>query len=326
MFNRKPTVMRTRRYSKLIRFAIIAAVIVLASCLIAYGWQKYEEEKYPDGTDANYSLPNAFLNFAQLVTDFFSQDRKENEDLSSLGSDEGESREDNTVTEIIVGGNDSGPSEESEPDSEAEPVIKGGIVPETDAAAESSLSTSVFVGDYFVYYADYIGYCDYALPVYATGYDLNSLLSKKVMRLEGEEVTLTDYIASIKGARAVYIMLSAESISWMDYPTFVKKYTTLLDGIISVQPDADIYIQSILPINTEEASKRGYSVTNEKINQINEYFASIAEEKEVWYLDAASAFKDGSGELPDEMTTNGIRLSDEAYAAWYEYILKHKAH
>lgn len=318
--------MRTRKYTKLVRFAVIAAAIVLVSCLFAYGWQKYEEEKYPDGTNANYSLPNAFLNFAQLVTDFFSQDRKENGDLASLNSDEEESSGNDTVTEIIVGGNAGDQSEEGEPEAEAEPVIKGGVVPETEAAAESSFSTSVFVGDYFVYYADYMGCCDYALPVYATGYDLNSLLSKKVMRLEGEEVTLTDYIASIKGAKAVYIMLSAESISWMDYPTFVKKYTAFLDGIISVQPDADIYIQSILPINTAEASKRGYSVTNEKIDQINEYLASISAEKEVWYLDAASAFKDDSSELLEEMTTNGIRLSDEAYNVWYEYLLKHKAH
>ena len=146
------------------------------------------------------------------------------------------------------------------------------------------------------------------------------------MRFEGEEVTLTDYVASVKGAQAFYIMLSAESISWMDYPTFVKKYTALLDEIIAAQPDADIYIQSILPINQAEASKRSYSVTNEKIDQINSYLASIAEEKEVWYLDLASVFKDKNGELPEEMTTNGIRLTDEAYALWYEYILTHTAH
>lgn len=317
--------MRTRKYGKLFRFAVAAAIIVIASGLIAYGWQKYEEGKHPDGAES-YSLPNAFLDFAQLVTDFFNQDKAESEDLASQDSVDGEKKEEDKVTEITVGGDKYGTSEEMSSEEESEPEVKGGLVPETTAEDESFLDTAVFVGDYFIYYADYIGYCEHALPVYSTGYDLNSLLSKKVMRLEGEEVTLTDYVASVKGAQAFYIMLSAESISWMDYPTFVKKYTALLDEIIAAQPDADIYIQSILPINQAEASKRSYSVTNEKIDQINSYLASIAEEEEVWYLDLASVFKDKNGELPEEMTTNGIRLTDEAYALWYEYILTHTAH
>lgn len=317
--------MRTRKYGKLFRFAVAAAIIVIASGLIAYGWQKYEEEKHPDGAES-YSLPNAFLDFAQLVTDFFTQDKAQNDDLASQNSVDGEKREEDKVTEITVGGDKYGTSEETVSEDESEPEIKGGLVSETKAEDESFLSSAVFVGDYFVYYADYIGYCEYALPVYSTGYDLNALLSKKVVRLEGESVTLTDYVASVNGAKAFYIMLSAESISWMDYPTFVKKYTALLDEIIAAQPNADIYIQSILPINQAETSKRGYSVTNEKIDQINAYLASIAEEKEVWYLDLASEFKDKNGELPVEMTTNGIRLNDEAYALWYEYILTHKAH
>ncbi len=317
--------MRTRKYGKLFRFAVAAAVIISASCLIAYGWQKYEEEKHPEGTEENYSLPNAFLEFAQLITDFFSQDRVENDDLTSLNSSAGEEQED-PVTEITVGGESYEASSENEREDEEEPRVKGGIVEETEAVSESSFQNSVFVGDYFVYYADYMKYCEYATPVYATGYDLNTLLSKKVMRLENEEVSFIDYIASLDGVKAVYIMLSAESISWMDYPTFVKKYTVLIDGITEAQPEADIYIQSILPINSSEAEKKGYSVTNGKIDQINSYLVSLAEERELWYLDVAEEFKDESGELPSEMTTNGIRLTDEAYSTWYSYILAHKAH
>ena len=46
-----------------------------------------------------------------------------------------------------------------------------------------------------------------------------------------------------------------------------------------VYPEAHIYVQPIFPINEEKAAKRGYSVTNEKIRQINEYIFSFAEEK-----------------------------------------------
>ncbi len=324
LFSRKVAVMRTRKYGKLFRFVITFAIIITASFLISYGWQRYEEEKYPEGTEENYSLPNAFLDFAQLVTDFFSKDSAKNDNIASTNSGEKNNSE---VTEIIGGTDNPDPKIEDENSGDDEPLAaKGGIVEETKAANESSFSSSVFVGDYFVYYADYMKYCEYAEPVYATEYDLNTLLSKKIIRNENEEVMLIDYIASIENVKAIYIMLSAESISWMDYPTFVKKYITLIDEIIAVQPDACIYIQSILPINSEETEKRGYSVTNEKIDQINSYLASISEEKKIWYLNVAEEFKDENGELPYEMTTNGIRLTDEAYAIWYDYILTHKAH
>jgi lysophospholipase L1-like esterase len=112
----------------------------------------------------------------------------------------------------------------------------------------------------------------------------------------------------------------------MDVPTFVKKYIAFVDEIISGFPEAHIYVQPVLPINEEKAAKRGYTVTNERINQINEYILSLAEERSLWVLDMAESFKDKEGKLPEEYTTNGIRFEKDTYEIWSEYILTHKAH
>ena len=73
-------------------------------------------------------------------------------------------------------------------------------------------------------------------------------------------------------------------------------------------PDADIYIQPLLPINEKQAQKRSYSVTNEKIDEINSYLLGIAEKREIWYLDMTDEFKLGDGAFTDEAAGNGIRL------------------
>lgn len=321
MFKKKNAVVRTRKYGKLVRFSIIIAVVAVIAGLAAYGWQQHEDRKYPEGTEKDYSLPNAFIEFAGLINDFFAQMQEdEPEDIFVPKNDEDD--EDNI---IVVGGDPENPIN-SEPEEEIEPEIRGGIVQKGENAALYDFRTSLFVGDYFVAQAESLGYFDYGRFAHTTGLDMNTLLTKKVMKTETENMTLSDYVGTFENVEAVYVLISAESISWMDCPTFVKKYTAFIDEIIASQPEAHIYIQPILPINEEKAKKRGYSVTNEKINDINEYLYAMAEERSVWILDMAGEFSGKDGELPAEYTTNGIRFEKDTYLLWSDYIISHKAH
>ena len=324
MLKRKRAVVRTKKYGKLIRISVIIAAIAVAAGLIAYGWQQYEDEKYPEGTEMDYSLPNAFLNFARLINDFMTQNANGEEPSETVVP---ESKDDGKDKIIIVGSNEQEVTDEDPEETEPEePEIRGGIVPETQSAGFYSFKDSLFVGDYFLSQLHSLGYFDNSKFAYTTDLDMNTMLTKKVIKLEENYVTLADYAKSFEGVKAVYIVISAESISWMDVPTFVKKYTAFVDEIVSAFPEAHIYVQPIIPINEEKASKRGYTVTNERINQINEYILSVAEERSLWVLDMADNFKDKDGKLPEEYTTNGIRFEKDTYKIWSDYILTHKAH
>ncbi len=322
MFGKKNAVVRTKKYGKLIRFSLIAVAIAVAAGLVAYGWQQYEEKKYPEGTEKDYSLPNAFIEFAGLITEFMTQDEEEEEQPANPDEHEKEDEEDNI---IIVGGDEENP-DIIEPEEIQEPEIRGGIVPESENEGYYSFRTSLFVGDYFVSQAHTLGYFDSTKYAYVTGLDMNTMLTKKVLKVEDDYLTLTDYVKTFEEIEAVYIMISAESVSWMDCPTFVKKYTAFVDEIIKAHPEAHIYIQPILPINEEKAKKRSYSVTNKKISEINEYLFAMAEERSIWILDMNSDFADDKGELPADYTTNGIRFEKDTYEIWKDYIVTHKAH
>lgn len=323
MFKKKNAVVRTKKYGKLIRLSVFLAAIAISAGLIAYGWQQYEEERYPEGTEKDYSLPNAFIDFARLINDFINQNAEE--ELSE--EPDIKEKEDEKDNIIIVGSSDEESSlEESSEGEPEEPEIRGGIVPEGKNEGYYSFKNSLFVGDYFLSQIHNLGYFEHSKFAYATGLDMNTLLTKKALKLNEEYVTLSDFAGSYEDIDAVYIIISAESISWMDCPTFVKKYTAFADQIVSKFPEAHIYVQPIIPINEVKAEKRGYSVTNEKINEINEYILALAEERSFWILDVAKEFKNDDGILPEEKTTNGIRFEKEAYKTWTDFILTHKAH
>lgn len=325
MFKRKTVVLRSKKYGKVIKIAIIVVAVIASSCLIAYGWQKYDEKKYPNGAEKDYKLPNAFIDFFQMASDFVNR-KNVNNDMSEDSSEQSsllseESRED---THMIVGGNSSESSSSAEETQQEEPEIKGGIVPEGEAASEYAFRNTLFVGDYFVFGVSASKYFAYSSFAYATGYDMNTIQTKDAFKSDGEALTMAEYVAKFDNIDTVYIAFSAESVSWMDCPTFVKKYTDFIDSIIAAQPDADIYIQPLLPIDEKQAKKRGYSVTNEKIDEINSYLLSIAEKKDIWYLDMTESFKSGEGASEEEATGNGIRLNEAQYEIWYNYIITHK--
>jgi hypothetical protein len=323
VFRKKGAIVRTKKYGKLFRISAIMAAIIIASGLIAYAWQEHEDKKYPEGTEMDYSLPNAFLDFARLIHDFVNQNVEEKPEETDLPVSSGTEEKDNII--IVGSGREEEPGTNSEAEQE-EPEIRGGIVEKSDSAPEFAFRNSLFVGDYFVYQAQNLGFFKDSAFAYVTGLDMNTMLTKKALKLESGNVILSDYVAAMENVEAVYIVISAESVSWMDVPTFVKKYIAFVESIVAVQPEAHIYIQPILPINEEKTEKRGYSVTNEKINLINEYIVSYALENEIWVLDMAKDFADKSGILPPEYTTNGIRFEKTTYEIWKDYIMTHKSH
>lgn len=323
MFRKNNAVVRTKKYGKLIRLSVLFAAIAISAGLIAYGWQQYEDTKYPEGTEKDYSLPNAFLNFARLINDFLTQEEETEEPGTDIRESEKDDDKDNI---IIVGKEEPENSEVSSEIPEEEPEIRGGIVQKGDAAGFYDFRNSLFVGDYFVSQAENLGFFEHTNFAYVTGLDMNTMLTKRVIKTESGYLTLADYVKTFENIEAVYIMISAESVSWMDVPTFVKKYTVFAESVAAAHPDAHIYIQPVLPINEEKAAKRGYTVTNEKLNQMNEYIFALAEKNSFWILDMFGEFTNKEGGLPAEYTTNGIRFEKPTYEIWSDYIVQHKAH
>ncbi len=77
-------------------------------------------------------------------------------------------------------------------------------------------------------------------------------------------------------------------------------------------PNANIYIQSVLPIAKE---KEATVCKNETIVQFNQALQSIAEEYGVVYIDVHSLYA-VDGVMRAEDTKDGVHLRPEAYEVW----------
>jgi lysophospholipase L1-like esterase len=74
-------------------------------------------------------------------------------------------------------------------------------------------------------------------------------------------------------------------------------------------PQAQVVVQSILPTGL-------YTISNDRIQRINQRLAAIARQEGAYYLDLYSLFVDGEGTLNRELTTDGLHLNQQGYQVW----------
>jgi len=76
-------------------------------------------------------------------------------------------------------------------------------------------------------------------------------------------------------------------------------------------PKAEVVVQSILP-----HSDRLLAIPNSRIRAINRRLKEIATSENVLYLDLYPLFADVDGNLPTELSTDGLHLNDQGYLVW----------
>ena len=136
----------------------------------------------------------------------------------------------------------------------------------------------------------------------------------------GEDVTIYEALKRHTFGK-VYIMLGVNELGWASEKTFIARYGELLDEIRNSQPDAVLYVQSILPVSKTKSDSSIY--TNSRIDLYNNLIKQMCEEKQAVYLDVAEAVRDESGALPEEATVDGIHLKKDYCLKWTDYIRTH---
>ncbi|MEG4851675.1 SGNH/GDSL hydrolase family protein [Microcoleus sp. B5-D4] len=85
-------------------------------------------------------------------------------------------------------------------------------------------------------------------------------------------------------------------------------------------PKAQVVVQSILPHSGEQATwenrDRLLAIPNSRIRAINRRLKEIASSENVLYLDLYPLFADAEGNLPTELSTDGLHLNDQGYLVW----------
>ena len=120
----------------------------------------------------------------------------------------------------------------------------------------------------------------------------------------------------------VYIAFGINELTWPNSGVFFQRYKEIIDRIRAIQPNATIYVQSILPV-TKKRSEKGDYFNNPRIKEYNEKLQQMAQEKQVKYLNVAEIMMTKDGALPDEASSDGIHLNRTYCAKWLDYLRSH---
>lgn len=194
-------------------------------------------------------------------------------------------------------------------------------VPKSAAVERSYFDDAVFIGDSLT--EELILTTSLSnTTVYAyKGLMVDTAFTKAVIRQGEQKVSVMDALAATDFAK-VYIMFGINETGWVYSNIFQEKYGAIIDRIREINPDAVIYIQSILPVSQSVSSTHSY-ITNDRIDEYNGLLRQLAEEKQAYYVDVRQAVMGEDGALPEDAAPDGIHPVRAYCEQWLSYLQEH---
>lgn len=125
-----------------------------------------------------------------------------------------------------------------------------------------------------------------------------------------------DAIAAVQ-PKKIFLMAGINGLKNQTMSDFEHWYAVLVDSICSAVPEAELYIESILPVTASSDY-----CDNQKIREANTIVEKIAAARSLVYVDVHNAYV-VDGALPENLSYDGLHLTKEAYDIWYNSIVKY---
>ena len=119
--------------------------------------------------------------------------------------------------------------------------------------------------------------------------------------------------------RKIFVLGGINRLTDVSLEEFKLKYAALVDTIRMHIPAAQLYLQSMLPVNVELEIGARYDGCVDKIKKANEIIKEISNCKSCTYVDLYSAYQE-KDTLPRIYTRDGLHLNPEAYSIWAHII------
>ncbi len=183
---------------------------------------------------------------------------------------------------------------------------------------------AVFIGDSrIVGMYEYGGLEEISTFYASTGLSVHKLFTAEIVPVEGQrkKSTVEEALRQRQFAK-VYLMLGINEMGTGTAESFLEKYAECVAHIRELQPDAIIYLQSIMKV-TEERSVQGDYITNEGIDIRNEGIAAMADNASIFYLDVNPSVCDETGAMIADYTYDGVHLKAQYIALWKDFLKCH---
>lgn len=201
------------------------------------------------------------------------------------------------------------------------PETPFGPVQESEPVEDDYFDDAAFLGDsrtegFYLYSG-----LRHGTYYYAVGATVASVFTKEAWETPEGKIPLLDAVAQAE-FRKIYIMLGINELGWTKTENFKNEYAKVIDRLRQDHPEAEIVLQSILPVSAKQDAKESY-VNNDRIKVYNEVIKALAEEKDCFYVNTAEAVTGPDGCLPVDMNFDGVHLNPAGCRLWLNYLRTH---
>lgn len=102
----------------------------------------------------------------------------------------------------------------------------------------------------------------------------------------------------------------------------LDNYQKIIKAITDNSPKTKVYIENILPFNSE-LDKTIRPINNKDILNLNNSLKNLSNNSNIFYINLYSLFLDSSGQLDQQYTIDGIHLNGKGYMIWKNEISKY---
>lgn len=134
-----------------------------------------------------------------------------------------------------------------------------------------------------------------------------------------------DEIISSKPAK-IFLMIGINDIArGIPDSVIIANHVKICERIKAASPTTKIYVQSILPTNSDFTEFKRHQQKDEHIRYVNEALRKICSESGLVYVDLYSRFLGSDGKMDKRYTNDGLHINGDGYMLWKK-ILQEKGY
>ena len=203
------------------------------------------------------------------------------------------------------------------PAENAQPAPAG--TPAMVTADISYFNDACFIGDSFTQGLSIYSKNPGADYYYYVGVSTKGMNKPDFVLPGGGKGRLMDALAQ-KQYKKIYILLGINELGSDAPEVFAQRYGELIAQIRAIQPDATVFIQSILHTTADKSANSVFK--NETINSYNAALKTLADGQRIFYIDINPLFDDETGALRGDISGDGVHLKAPCYIEWRDYLLR----
>ncbi|MDO5522016.1 MAG: GDSL-type esterase/lipase family protein [bacterium] len=183
---------------------------------------------------------------------------------------------------------------------------------------EAFFEDSVFIGNSLPNGLQMAGGPKSAHYLAATSLNVNDVFTRQFVKTSSGMKTAMEALEDIKCSK-IYVMFGINEIGWPYPKIYEERYIKVIKKIQEIQPDATIYVQSLLPVSKKLTdTDREYRTSN--MRKFNEAMKDAAKKTNSVFVNVWDSVVGRDGYLPADAAVDGMHMKREYNKRWVAYL------